>query len=453
MPDDPAMLWLCIGVMAVLFLLNLLLSCAHLALVATSDAQLAKLADDGDKKAKAAMKLLKNPTRFSEAMRLWNVLLGFAFALAAVGAVSPTFLCERFLEIVWEKAFPPPPLNVAVAVVATVTVLVSAVVWLLFSEWLPRRAVAPKAQAVAFALLGFLKAAVYLITPLQWMMTVAADVLSRLFGVDPSAADEQVTEEEIRLLVDVGEEKGVIEGSQKEMINNIFEFDDLTAADIMTPRTDVEAIDAEDSIDDALHAAVSNGVSRLPVYEEDIDHVIGVLYIKDLLPYVGKALPEVVTVRSMMREPLFVPETKKCGELFSEMTAAHMQMAMIVDEYGGIAGIVTMEDLLESIVGNMQDEYDNEQEEVTKLDENRYAVDGTTDIDEVSELIDIELPEGDYDTLGGFLMSKLGRIPDTDEHPQVTFENAVFTVQAMDDRRIESVHIEVLPKPQEEDDE
>ncbi len=433
--------------MVLLFLLHLLISCAHLALVAMSDAQLAKLAEDGDKKAKRAVKLMENSVHFTETVRLCNVLLGFAFSAAALVAVYP-------LLHGWCMTWMPVSLGwLGAALAALVTVTAAAFVWLLLGELLPRRVVAAKPQAVAFGLMGFLKGVLCLVTPLQWLMSCVANLLSRLFGVDPSAMDENVTEEEIRLLVDVGEEKGVIEGSQKEMINNIFEFDDLTAADIMTPRTDVEAIDAEDSIDDALHAAVDNGVSRLPVYEEDIDHVVGVLYIKDLLPYVGRSLPDVVTVRSMMREPLFIPETKKCGELFSEMTAAHMQMAMVVDEYGGIAGIVTMEDLLESIVGNMQDEYDNEQEEVTKLDDNRYEVDGTADIDEVADLLDIEIPEGDYDTLGGFLMSKLGRIPDTDEHPEVRFENAVFTVQSMDDRRIESVHIEVFPKPQTEEDE
>ncbi len=432
--------------MVLLFILNMLISCAQLALVAMSDAQLAKLAEDGDKKAKRALKLTQDPVRFTETVRLCNVLLGFAFAAASVFVVHPS-LKGWFVSLM-----PSVPTVLPAALSIVLTVIGAVFVWLLLGELLPRRIVAVKSKDVAFGLLGFLRGVLAFVTPLQWLLSRLADVLSRLFGIDPTAMDENVTEEEIRMLVDVGEEKGVIEGSQKEMINNIFEFDDLTAADIMTPRTDVEAIDADDTVDEALRASVDNGVSRLPVYEEDIDHVVGVLYIKDLLPYVGKPLPEVVTVRSMMREPLFVPETKKCGELFSEMTAAHMQMAMIVDEYGGIAGIVTMEDLLEAIVGNMQDEYDNEQEEVTKLDDNRYEVDGTTDIDEVAELLDIEIPEGDYDTLGGFLMSKLGRIPDASEHPQVEFENAVFTVQSMDDRRIESVHIEVFPKPEEEKD-
>ncbi len=425
--------------MIVLFILNMLVSCAQLALVAMSDAQLTKLAEDGDKKAKRALRLTKDPVRFTETVRLCNVLLGFAFSAAAMMVVYPPL--GGWLTSVMA---PLPILPMIIA--ALLTVIAAVTVWLLLGELLPRRLVAVKSKEIAFGLLGFLRGMLGLVTPLRWLLSCLADVLSRVCGIDPSAMDEQVTEEEIRLLVDVGEEKGVIEVSQKEMINNIFEFDDLTAADIMTPRTDVEAIDADDTVDDALHASVDNGVSRLPVYEEDIDHVIGVLYIKDLLPYVGKPLPEELTVRSMMREPLFVPETKKCGELFSEMTAAHMQMAMIVDEYGGIAGIVTMEDLLEAIVGNMQDEYDNEEEEIEQINDTTYHLDGTSDIEEVEEILGIKFPEGDYDTVGGFIMSELGRIPSEDESPIVEYCGYSFKVDEVDERRIERITAEKLPK-------
>ncbi len=425
--------------MTLFFILNMLVSLAQLALVAVPDGKLARLAEDGNKKAQRAVKLTERSVRFTETVRLINVILGFAFTASIV------LLVRRPLYGALASWLPLLPTVVLGSMAVLGGVLLSMLVWLLFTELLPRRFAATHAEPLAFALIGFLTVMIALFAPLQGLLSKIADLLARLFGVDPNAMDDDVTEEEIRLLVDVGEEKGVIEESQKEMINNIFEFDDLTAADIMTPRIDVEAIEIDDSVDEALHAAVDSGVSRLPVYEEDIDHVVGVLCIKDLLPYVGKEVPAVVTVRSMMREPLFVPETKICGELFTELTAAHQQMAMVVDEYGGIAGIVTIEDLLESIVGNMQDEYDNEQEEVTKLDENRFEVDGTTAIEEVGELLHITFPEGDYDTLGGFLMSKLGKIPDADDHPQIAFENAIFTVQSMDDRRIESVHIELTP--------
>lgn len=446
MSDDPTatalwgFLW-----MIVWFVLNVLVSFAHLALVACNDAQLAKAAEDGDKRAARAQKLMERSVPFTERVRLCNVLFGFGFCAAAFWTVYRPFGA-------WLGGLMPQvSAGIPAMIAAVLTVLAATVVWLLFCERLPRRMVQVKAQNIAAGMSGFLGLMLAIVTPLDVVLYGIANGVSRVFGADPTAIDGEVTEEEILMLVDVGEEKGVIEGSQKEMINNIFEFDDLIASDIMTPRTDVEAIEADDTIDDALKAAVDNGVSRLPVYEEDIDHVVGVLFIKDLLPYVGKALPDVVTVRSLMREPLFVPETKKCGELFSEMTALHVQMAMVVDEYGGIAGIVTVEDLLESIVGNMQDEYDNEQEEVTQIDDNRYEVDGTTDIDEVAELLRLEIPEGDYETLGGFLTSKLGRIPDADEHPVVTFENAEFTVMSMEDRRIALVHIELKPaEPDEE---
>ncbi len=440
--DDPAMWW-SVFAMTLLFILNLLVSLSSTALVTMNDAQLAKLAEDGNKKAKRAVAMTERATRFTETVRLCNVLFGFGFSATALT------LCYRPLAAVM-KGTTETPFPVFELAAAFLTVLAAVVVWLLLSELLPRRIAAAKADTLGLKMIGFLRIVLGVLSPLQWLLTKLADGLSRLFGADPAAIDEEVTEEEIRMLVDVGEEKGVIEGSQKEMINNIFEFDDLSAADLMTPRTDVEAIEINDSVDEALAIATEHGISRLPVYEEDIDHVVGMLYIKDLLPYVGKSLPRTVTVRSLTRKTMFVPETKKCGELFSEMTAAHMHIAMIVDEYGGIAGIITMEDLLESIVGNMQDEYDDEEEEVTKLDDNHFEVDGTTDIDEVAELLDVELPEGDYDTLGGFLMSRLGRVPDTDEHPVIEFENAVFTVLSMDDRRIDTVHIELLDPPSEE---
>ncbi len=251
------------------------------------------------------------------------------------------------------------------------------------------------------------------------------------------------------MMVDVGGEKGVIEDTQKEMINNIFEFDDITAEDIMTPRTDVEVIEVDDGIADALLTGVDGGYSRLPVYQDDIDNIVGVLYVKDLLPYVGKDIPQEITIRHVMRNTLFVPGTKRCRDLFAEMTETRVQMAIVVDEYGGFSGIVTMEDLLESIVGNIQDEYDHEEEEVTKTGDNTFEVDGSIDIEELGEIINTSIPEGEYDTLAGYIMDVLGRIPGEQEHPEVVLGNVTFTVMEMDERRIERVHIRIDPKPDE----
>ncbi len=251
-----------------------------------------------------------------------------------------------------------------------------------------------------------------------------------------------VTEEDIRELMDAGEEKGVIEGTQKDMINNIFELGDTVAEDIMTPRTEVEALDADDdTVADALRIAVEEGFSRMPVYEEDIDHVIGVLYVKDLLPYVGKALPKDLTLRSLIRAAHFIPGTKNCQDLLAEMAEKHVQLAMVVDEYGGLAGIISMEDLLESIVGSIQDEYDHEEDEVKQRADNSFEIDGAMSVDEVGELLGINFPEGDYETLAGFFIDRLGRIPSADEHAELEYESFTFTVLSMDERRVELVHI------------
>ena len=247
------------------------------------------------------------------------------------------------------------------------------------------------------------------------------------------------------MMVDVGGEKGVIEDSQKEMIDNIFEFDDIDVADIMTHRTDMVCVDVEEGLSEAVKLSIENGFSRIPVYEEDPDNIIGIIYVKDFLKYVGTALPKTKSIKDIMREAYYVPETKRCGELFSEMTEKRVQMAVVVDEYGGTAGIVTLEDVLESIVGNIQDEYDQESDEFSIIDDKTFTVDGITDIEEVEEHIGKTFPEGDYDTIGGYIISVLGFLPQDGEMNEVTFENIRFTVLNVEDRRIGKVKVEILP--------
>ena len=254
------------------------------------------------------------------------------------------------------------------------------------------------------------------------------------------------------MMVDVGEEKGVIEESQKEMINNIFDFDDISIEEIMTHRTDIVAAEVTDTVNTVVQMAVGEGLSRIPVYEDDLDNIVGIVYVKDLLPLVGKKVPENSTVKQYMREAFFVPDSKKCGSLFTEMTEKHIQMAIVVDEYGGTAGLATMEDLIESILGNIQDEYDNEDEDIEQVSENIFTIDGTTDIEEVSEMLGRDIPEGDYDTLGGMIMYYLGRIPSPDEKTTVEVANILFTVESLDERRIDKVRAELLPIPDTSDD-
>lgn len=254
--------------------------------------------------------------------------------------------------------------------------------------------------------------------------------------------NDAVTEEEIRSMVDAGEETGAIENDQREMINNIFEFDDSTASDLMTHRTDITAADKNDGIATLRDLAIEQGYSRIPVFDEDIDNIVGIVYIKDILKYVDKKAPKTLHVGDIMRKAMYVPETVKCSVLFEKMRDTHTQMAIVVDEYGGTAGLITMEDLLEAIVGSIQDEYDDEEDEITQIGENIFTVDGTTDISEIEDLLRVKMPDGDFDTISGFMISLLGYIPEEGSVSEADYANLHLTAFDVEDRRIGKIKIE-----------
>ena len=444
MDPDPANILITLFFLFLTFLFQL---CDE-AFSAIGEARIRELEEGGNRKARSIRRMTENAQRFAMRIRIGTMFggIGLAFCLMC--------LFYRFVETTIGN-------TIGVAFNGTVSLLLTYLLMAIFSTvvfgflccLLPRRLVSRDPEKTALTLAPVFAVFYHLSYPLYGLCAVLTFPFVRIAGVKLHDDDEAVTEEDIREMMDMGEEIGAIEGIQKDMVNNIFEFDDITAAEMMTPRIDVTAVDAEDTLPEALQLAVDNGYSRLPVYEEDIDHIIGILYIKDLLPYVGRNVPKSVTIRTLLRETHFVPDTKKCDELFEEMNAKHLQMAIVVDEYGGVAGIVTVEDLLESIVGNMQDEFDNEEEEITQLDEDSFEVDGTLSIGELEELLDTELPEGDYDTVAGFVLDQLGHIPEEGEDAAVQFENLTFTVQAMDDLRIENILVKRNPVEEPEAEE
>ena len=451
MPADPepaGNLWLQILLLVVLIFVNAFFAASEIAIISLNDNKIRRMAEEGHKKAKQVLKLTEDSSNFLATIQIGVTLAGFLTSATAAQSLAEP-LANWFLGLV-------PAMAAYSSAVHTVSVVLITLIMsyfsLVFGELVPKRVAMQKAESLSFHAIGVLRAVAFVTRPFVKFLSVSTNLVVRLFGMDPHADEENVTEEEIRMMVDVGGEKGVIEDAQKTMIDNIFEFDDLTAEDIMTPRTDVESVEVSEELGEALRAGVDGGYSRLPVYEEDIDNIIGVLYVKDLLPYVGQEIPKDITIRHIVRDTYFVPGTKKCGDLLSEMTEKHIQMSIVVDEYGWFAGIVTMEDLLESIVGNIQDEYDHEEEEVTQLAENEFDVDGSLSIDELNEQLGVELPEGEYDTVAGYIMAVLGRIPEEDEHPSVSFENVTLTVLKMDERRIERVHIQVEPRKEADDE-
>ena len=447
-PNTATSLILKIVLLLVLILINAFFAMSEIAIISLNDAKLETQAQEGNKKAKKLLKLTSNPSKFLSTIQIGVTLAGFLSSASA--SQSFVEMLSGALSSVADA------INIPMSVVEgfslVVITLITSYFSLVLGELVPKRVAMYNPEKISFRIAGILTFVAAVTKPFVKVLSLSVNAILRLIGIDPNSEPEEVTEEEIRMMVDVGGEKGVIEDTQKEMINNIFEFDDIDAGDIMTHRTDVSAVEINDPIQDVVEIAEKEGYSRIPVYEESLDKIIGIVYIKDLIGYIGSSVPKQENLRKIMREPYFVPESMKCGMLFQEMTARRVQMAVVVDEYGGTAGIVTLEDLLESIVGNIQDEYDNEEEDFSVIDETTFTVDGTTPIDEVNEHVGVNLPEDEYDTIGGFVISLLGYLPNDGEMNELDYKNLHFTILNLEDKRIGKLKVEILPEEDEDDD-
>ena len=310
-------------------------------------------------------------------------------------------------------------------------------------------------EKIAFGSIGVIKAIATFTGPFVKFLTFSTNVVSKLFGVSETE-EETVTEEEIRMMVDVGEEKGIIEKEEREMINNVFEFNDTVVSEIMVPRTEIYAVDMNLSISKVIEEITNDDdfrYSRIPVYDETIDEIKGVVYIKDILLSTKN---KNVKIKNLVKDAYYVPETKPVNELFEELRKNRLQIAIVVDEYGGTAGVVTMEDILEEIVGEIYDEYDEVKMVYEKIDENTYILNGSMSVSEVEKVLDVTIPEGDYDTISGYLVEELGRIPSEKEKPVIETPTVVYKVEKTKDMRIikiKACKVEILPDEDEEENE
>lgn len=416
----------------VLIVLNAFFAASEIALISLNVNKIKLMADEGNKKAKRLVNILSDPSKFLATIQIGITLAGFlASAFAAEN------FADRLVALIKTTGVPIPE-NILKTVAVIIITLILSYFTLVLGELVPKRLAMKKAEQISFAVVSPLNMLSVVTSPFVKLLSVSTNFVVRLFGVDPGADEKRVTEEEIRMLVDVGEEKGTIHESEKEMINNIFEFDNKIVSDIMTHRTDIAGIPIDSSLQDVLDTVKRKKFTRFPVYEDNIDNIIGILNVKDLL-FLLEDNNQDFDLKHLLRQPYFVPESKKTDELFKELQSTKTHMAVAIDEYGGTAGIVTIEDLIEEIVGNIFDEYDEEEKEFEKLDENTYLINGVASLERVEDFLEVELPVEDYDTLSGFLIGQLGRIPGENENPEIEFNGLVFKVEEMVEKRIAKV--------------
>lgn len=416
----------------ILILLNAYFAATEIAFISLNDAKIEKQAKDGNKKAKQIQKMLKNPSKFLATIQIGITLAGFlssAFASDAfAGMLAPVL--NKWIPFIGISTWQ----NISIVII---TIILSFFT-LVFGELVPKRLAMKYYEKISFATIGVIKGISVVTAPFVKLLTWSTNMVSKLFGVGEQE-EEIVTEEEIKMMVNQGEEKGSIEENEKELINNVFEFNDIIASEIMTYRTDIYAIEINEDVYEILDEIDEYKYSRIPVYEETIDDIKGILFLKDILKLVSTR--KEFKIADIMREAYFVPESKPIDEIFEELQANKMQMAIVVDEYGGTAGLLTMEDILEELVGNIFDEYDDVEVEYKRLDDNTYLIEGSVSLYELKKILNIELPEGDYDTLSGYLIEKLGRLPEEDEHPIIEDEHLTYKIEEYEDRRIKWVKV------------
>ena len=414
-------------ILIILILINAFFASAEIAFISLNDAKIELQAKEGNKKAKKIQNMLKNPSKFLATIQIGVTLAGFLSSAFA----SDTFADK--LSPMLNNWIP----NVSISTWKSVSIIIITIILsyftLVFGELVPKRIAMKYYEKVSFASIGIIKTISIITAPFVKFLTFSTNIISKLFGVTGEEEDN-VTEEEIRMMVDVGEEKGTIQEEEKEMINNVFEFNDKFVSEIMIPRNKIFALDIDMTIAEVIEKlSVDMRYSRIPVYDENMDNIKGIIYIKDLLISNKNKNSK---IKSLVKEAYFVSETKRVNELFQELRKDKKQIAIVLDEYGGTAGMVTMEDILEEIVGEIYDEYDKETDKFKKIDNNTFLFDASIALYDVEKFLDIEIDEEDVDTLGGYLIKKLDRIPKDGEKPVVETEKVTYKIEKVKDRQI-----------------
>jgi putative hemolysin len=404
---------------------------AEISIISIRRSRLDQLSEDGNRRARRVRRLKDEPGRFLAVVQLGLTVLGFfASAYAAVN-ISTEF--AKFLH-----TFPAIGEGASGLALLIVTVLL-ALFTIVFGELVPKSIGLAYAERLSMLVAGPVEWIARLLGPLVWFLTRLTSAITKLLGVSMSS-DAQMTAEELKLIVERGGEQGILEAEEEQMINAVIELGDRRLHEVMVPRIAIVALPVTATLDEAIDLIVEEGHSRVPVYEESIDGVIGIVYAKDLLPVLKVGSNARPTVRALLRTPLFVPESMSIDDLLHEFQRRKVHIAIVLDEYGGTAGLLTIEDLLEEIVGEIQDEYDVEEPMIERLSPDEVRIDGRVDVDELGEIFEIPLALEDadeYDTVGGLIFHRLGKVPKPGD--EVRLNGLKLTVETTDGRRVGKV--------------
>ena len=421
---------------------------AEIALVSVRRSRIEQLVDEGNSGAKRVRRLLDTPGRFLAISQLGLTFIGFfASAFAAVR------LADSLATVLSGAGMDP---GTASAVALLVVTIILALFTIVFAELVPKTLALAHAERFAITLSLPVEFLARVLGPLVAVLTGITNAVVRLFGAEVSS-EAQITAEELRLIVERGGEQGILEAEEEQMINAVIELGDRRVHEVMVPRIAMVSLPVTTTLDEAIETIVEQGHSRIPMYEESIDEIVGILYAKDLLPFLRESAPEHPAMRSLLRTPVLVPESMTVDDLLHELQRRKVHIAIVLDEYGGTAGLVTIEDLIEEIVGEIQDEYDVEEPMIVKLSDDEARVDGRADVDDLSELFDrpIALEDDDeYDTVGGLIYHRIGGVPKPGD--QVSVDGLTLTVESTDGRRVGKVlvvreHTENSPDDDEVD--
>lgn len=433
--DDPDTVSSILLILGLLFI-NAFFAAAEMAIVSVNKNKINSLAEEGNKKALALKKLTSEPTKFLSTIQVGVTLSGLFASASATTGISAQL--DNLLK------------NIGVPYSAQISVVIVTIILsyftLVFGELFPKRMALQKSEAISMFAVKPLIFISKITSPFVKLLSGSTNTLVKLSGIKTDNLEEEVSKEEIKSLIEVGQEQGVINETEKEMIQGIFDFDDTLAKEVMTPRTDVFMINIETPIDKIKKQIMEENFSRIPVYEEDSDNIIGILYIKDFYAEALDKGIENINIREMLRKPYFVPETKNIDDLFKELQSTKNHMAILIDEYGGFSGIVTIEDLIEEVMGNIFDEYDESEPDIKKLDSNTYLVNGLLPIGELNEHLHLSLESENTDTIGGFIINLMGAIPTSNDCPAIKYENLTFKIEEVNEKRIEKLRLSIDPE-------